>query len=1460
MADTIKSAAQIAAEGFDYASAVPTEVSAIRAAEGQNVLAEQQQRKQTRFDADRSIIDTTKDAFSNELTANLYRSVAPSQFDTPDPPLTPDDFSKRIKEVEQELGPNYLDNLTGATGTKDFDIRVARAREHKAAEQRLAMDGFTGTAAKLTAGLLDPASLGIFIASGGAAGAAAKLARLNQGRSFNAALGGAQGLMIEGAKDALGPKDIHASEYLIAAGAGATLMGLFGPIAKNPATAEEAQRVARLGKSLEDRVDTELAKAIEAGQLKSAKTFGPVIDQPPPAAAANDLEALVKASSLSHGEGMKVPTAANDTVGLKAANDARAPLNDPAAIGANDNRIAQLAPEPVQGMKPTAPGGTVADEFINGLKAANENLKVVDQKIIQGVEDTLRRMAPANDATATTKTVTVVKNSKELENVTDRIHHVERHRYPVSNDHKGKFNFLTDGGAEEKFLAAHAGPVVQRLRMMGIDVRAFTGFAGESGFAGRVGGFYAKKDKLVALNTSNERWNPKQIAEHEEIHALIERGGLTTDEIAILANEARRTGAWKEAAEGASMQHYKSLGAKGQQLESLHTEEALAKLVGNNQHVGEGEVAAIINSIRSGERAALVAQKEGVEPLRLYEFTERQRNAPTPVERQFLSDIGLANLSDADVARTFTVLGYGRMDIAGWLGKSRNTITRVVGDLLFNDTVGKVGHATNGAARELVKTRLMQRHMNDVNKAVNPAYQEWLTAQGKSAFSRDNRVNWNMFNEEVGKAIRGITPEAEVSPAVAKAAAAHRKMYADMAEQLANPLKDAGGVGRPVYGAQGLEANGTYFTRRFHQGRMNDLVTKYGFDNVVAVTENAMRTAMPDIPDEILKKMARGYTDRAHRAANGVEEDLGVVIAAGQRDVLAQHLREFGLSESEIGFAVSKVMPKDGEVGTISVLKQKTLLDETASHTFIDAAGVQQTIRFQDMLVHNADEIMRSYLTRTTGRVAMAQAVFRDPKSGEVLINGITSDADFNLLLKHVSEAGANKIGNGYSIQTIKEEIQTLQWGYDRILGRPMDNQQGNVAQALRMFRSTQIHKLANVGFSQVAESASILGQLGLRASLPHLKDAAKTMWRGKLDGRQVKNVVQEFEGIGIGVENAHGMNWNHGIDLQDARAIGENVKMKAVEQSFDAINRGVLKASFMPQLTDSMQKWAAAAMSQKLFNAGKKGFQSNNDMKRFAQLGLDRPMINRIYGQIEQHATTQPGLFSDKIGTLNFHSWVDREASAAFQDALFRASRKLVQTGDVGMSNMLLSHPVAQVITQFKTFSIQALANHTLYNLNMRDAQSLMTAVWGTMLGGSMYSLQTVLTAQGRGDKEKYLEDRLSNAKIAAASFQRNPLTSILPMIYDTAVPHMTGTKPMFDTRSSGNASNIWLGSPIAGSIDAFTSGLGGAFADRDMTQNEVRQLFGLVPFSQHFIMQNALSAMIADKPTRAPKPVDMF
>src|SRR5262249_35809969 len=146
------------------------------------------------------------------------------------------------------------------------------------------------------------------------------------------------------------------------------------------------------------------------------------------------------------------------------------------------------------------------------------------------------------------------------------------------------------------------------------------------------------------------------------------------------------------------------------------------------------------------------------------------------------------------------------------------------------------------------------------------------------------------------------------------------------------------------------------------------------------------------------------------------------------------------------------------------------------------------------------------------------------------------------------------------------------------------------------------------------------------------------------------------------------------------------------------------------------------------------------------AQLGVDEPMLRRILGEMSQHSDVTDGpFFGRKISRLNANRWSDLEARSAFENALFRATRKIIQTGDEGSAAMWMSNPIWQTIFQFRGFSFTAWSNQFLYNIHMGDPAALSTFATAVAWSAAVRAAQVQILAATRSDGDEYLEKNMT-------------------------------------------------------------------------------------------------------------------
>ncbi|WP_313196210.1 hypothetical protein [Shinella zoogloeoides] len=220
-----------------------------------NTQAEDRAFAQEREDKlpDVSLWQGVKDAVNTDWSLSAVWQERPEA--KPDPNFRLD--RKTLDELTKGLPEKYWDRFGDAQSLAHAEgVRTSLVNQLEA-EQRLASMGWVGVGLRVAAGVTDPlawaAAAGVSVASMGSGAPAAMIARFGKvGQIATAAAEGAAGTAIsEGVLQQSKPT-AESADLWWGIGTGMLLGGAFGAIAKNPATAAEAQQLQRIGKDLQN--------------------------------------------------------------------------------------------------------------------------------------------------------------------------------------------------------------------------------------------------------------------------------------------------------------------------------------------------------------------------------------------------------------------------------------------------------------------------------------------------------------------------------------------------------------------------------------------------------------------------------------------------------------------------------------------------------------------------------------------------------------------------------------------------------------------------------------------------------------------------------------------------------------------------------------------------------------------------------------------------------------------------------------------------------------------------------------------------------------------------------------------------------------------------------------------------------------------------------------------------------
>lgn len=274
-----------------------------------------------------------------------------------------------------------------------------------------------------------------------------------------------------------------------------------------------------------------------------------------------------------------------------------------------------------------------------------------------------------------------------------------------------------------------------------------------------------------------------------------------------------------------------------------------------------------------------------------------------------------------------------------------------------------------------------------------------------------------------------------------------------------------------------------------------------------------------------------------------------------------------------------------------------------------------------------------------------------------------------------------------------------------------------------------------------------------------------------------------------------------------DDRNIGPLSKVNA---TLDKWNSYVRTASGIEPVNRSLRRMAAAGAINRWIEAAQSGKIPNK--ARLGQLGVSEADATAILAAIKNDlGGTFEGPILDKVNRLNLDKW-EPELAARFSGSIDRWAMISSDRSTLGSSANWMDTTMGKVMTQWRSFTIQAWEKQTLARLQANDFEAWSGTTYATMLGALTYAAQMYLRSVTMPEEErrKFLEERLSTERIATAAFNRNGFSSVLPMGMDT-FQGATGGKQMFTYgRYSGLPNDItfWESNPTANLVGQMFNG----------------------------------------------------
>ena len=828
----------------------------------------------------------------------------------------------------------------------------------------------------------------------------------------------------------------------------------------------------------------------------------------------------------------------------------------------------------------------------------------------------------------------------------------------------------------------------------------------------------------------------------------------------------------------------------------------------------------------------------------------------------------LSDLYDADVEKSW---GW-RFDTIGRLKKSKNAVSRLFFGQLAKDGVGGADGVVAKTAVSETKSMIKDEMTSSFYRTHGNALSDW-----KKLNPNGNRAE---FNEQWYEYVtdRRINAEQFYDDAVVRMGNKVRNLYEEYGKLANNPFYREGGIGRAIKGFEDWKANKFYMMRRWSDEKIVKAIHENGEGAVTKLIAKSMIRANPSLeyvnPDQVAR-FAKGFTQAIRKRALHINEGTPMNISMENIDIareefLAMAEKVDELDPKDINAIFDNMKPKNTDAGNNPRGKHRAMLDE---HTRLEpdevitpyGTGMDKPLRLMDLLETDGEELFHSYSDQMAGSVAFARMRVVNPRTGEMLVDGITSQSDWDRVIDNIRKYADS---HGISTKQTEREIKSANKLRNIILNHNTADMSDQTLQYLRLFKKASYARVMNqAGFAQISEASSTISTLGLKAAFSHMPAFRRIL---NYNGEEVlqnglARDVEEF--MMAGVERLNRDEWvrRDGISI-DGVADGSGRFLNKAERMLDKASHITGDISGMNVANMALQRWTGMASLQKLVNiANKGGKMSKSFAQRMRDVGISDKMSERIFKQLtdENVVQTETGhLTGRKIKRFNYDRMTDLEAKVALQEGMYRLNRRIIQQNDPGMIMTWMSHPVGGLFMQFRSFVTAAYTNNLLYNtrrLANGDPGALAYFILSTVMAGTVYAVQEQIRAIGREDRDEYLERRLSWDSLARAAFSRSSYSSIIPMLADTGPSQILAGEPLFDYRTSEQAATAILGTPAASTFEQTVKALSGpvsAIKDgRGMSQKEVRDIRSALLWGNALPVVIATDALIQGLDARPPR-----
>lgn len=736
------------------------------------------------------------------------------------------------------------------------------------------------------------------------------------------------------------------------------------------------------------------------------------------------------------------------------------------------------------------------------------------------------------------------------------------------------------------------------------------------------------------------------------------------------------------------------------------------------------------------------------------------------------------------------------------------------------NSVSRKDNNTRALTAEDTASRMHREWTATAFNEYNPHFASWAKENGIGLIKRELGSDaQQQFMTEVTRAMRGA---ADVSPQAREAGNALAKSYK-------NALLEAKRARIP--GFEDIDPNANYVPRLINERRLMGVFNEIGGDGIKAIIKNALvKGGMDDaLAERAAKAYAKGSVDRATSSGRA----KGNLRGLGEDDIerLRYYLPEDdpSLVDDVIANLKNFRETRNPDGGRISRAKYRLPMDELAE---VNING--KTYAMTDLLEDDAWQLFDRYSRGLTGWIGLADRA------------NIRSDAEWDLLMEGLKEKHQ---GNGKWME-YEEQLLRIK---DLILGRPITNENGTFQRTVQTTNKINfITTMGQAGMASFAEMGNIVAYAGMKNMMMHIP-ALRGIWKQARTGDMDKALTEELQtqfGVGMRLKLGRGRagvdDWGNPIDQKI---------FDTADRILDPFQRTVSYVGMLGPMNDFLQTLAMKSFVQKMATVAKGGKKlTEGETLRLRDAGFEDGVLERAFESIRQHGTFD----GKRIVGLGLDKW-DQSIAADFKDAMDRMVYRAVQENDIGSGAWWMHSTMGKMLTQFRSFIMNAFVKQTLYaGRYSKDPQVWAAFAFTMAFGGLSYIGRNYINSLGREDAQEYRDQRYGSLEaFAKGAFNSTGYASIIPASIDTAMPAFGQDELFANGRTTGLASGFLMGNPTLklaeGAYDSATLPLRLPQEDYQFSKEDIRALQAIVPLQNVTGIRNMIALLNEELPDRS-------